>query len=297
MAALELRPMAIGDILDTTFRLYKWRFLPFLTITLLAYVPFGLVMGVFQTSLGMVQQSPFEPAGFQARVLGADRELTRLPWAQIGPGGQFEPQPVMPSLGAVIAGSLGTILFVLIVLPLCQGALVHNISASYLGEDLSAASSYGRAAPRLVRMLVVQLLAGIAIMIGFILCVVPGIIFALWFSLIAPVVMLENLGVFDTLKRSRELLRGNLGKAFLLFLVVGLLGFAFNWVVALGSALIPWPHPFLPAFIGTVLPAVILPIQLAPTILLYYDIRIRKEAFDLQQLAGQLGQPGQSGVL
>jgi len=39
------------------------------------------------------------------------------------------------------------------------------------------------------------------------------------------------------------------------------------------------------------LPALWLPIQTAPSILLYYDLRIRKEAFDLQKLSETLNQP------
>lgn len=39
------------------------------------------------------------------------------------------------------------------------------------------------------------------------------------------------------------------------------------------------------------LQALVLPIQTAPTILLYYDLRIRKEAFDLQKLSEALGLP------
>jgi hypothetical protein len=292
MAALELRPMGIGDILDTSFRLYRARFLTFLTITLMAYIPYGLVMGIFQTTFGLTQQNPFGAGGsggIQGRILGMDG---RFVFAQVGQGGQFEPQaPIQFSPGAIIAGSLGTLLFILIVMPLCQGALMQNISASYLGEDLSAASSYARAAPRLLKMLFAQFLAGLVIMLGCILLIVPGIIFAFWFSLVQQVVQLEDQGVLASLSRSRELMRGNFGKAFGLGIVVTIIGMVFSYVVGIGTLLIPWPHPFLPAFVNSVLPAVILPIQLAPAILLYYDIRIRKEAFDLQQLASQLGKP------
>ena len=56
------------------------------------------------------------------------------------------------------------------------------------------------------------------------------------------------------------------------------------------TGLVPWPHPAVGVFFQTVLQAFFLPIQTAPWILLYYDLRIRKEAFDLQKLAEAMGQ-------
>jgi hypothetical protein len=54
---------------------------------------------------------------------------------------------------------------------------------------------------------------------------------------------------------------------------------------------VPWPHPAMAMFVASILPALWLPIQTAPSILLYYDLRIRKEAFDLQQLSAMMNQP------
>ena len=39
----EFRPMSIPDILDTTFRLYRDRFVTFLLIALVVYVPYSLL--------------------------------------------------------------------------------------------------------------------------------------------------------------------------------------------------------------------------------------------------------------
>ena len=47
MAAQQLRPMGIGDILDVTFRLYRQRFLTFLLIALVVYVPYALLLAAF----------------------------------------------------------------------------------------------------------------------------------------------------------------------------------------------------------------------------------------------------------
>ena len=293
MAAPEMRPMSIGDILDTTFRQYRTRFVPFLLITMMVYVPFGLVMAGIQTSLRFAQPGPFgQPGGQRVRVwmVALNQSPPPVVLAQ-APGGQFDPNAPVgpPNLAALIPLMVGSLIFFLVLWPLCQGALVQNISAAYLGGELGAWESYSRALPRIFRMLITQFLAGIVIMLGCFLLIVPAIIFGLWFTLIVPVVMLEKHGITGTLGRSRELMRGNLGKAFRLGMVVAIMGMVVNYGWAFTSAAIPWPHPFLQHFLGTIVPAVILPIQIAPTILLYYDIRIRKEGFDLERLAAALG--------
>ena len=256
MPEYELKPMSIGDILDGTFRLYRARFGPFLLIALTVYIPISLLVTLLQ---GLSQQA-------------------------MTPG-EVEP-------GMLLIVLVPVLLFALFVLPLCQGALVHNISAAYLGEDIGAWASYRRAAPRLIRLLIANLIAAIIIGCGFILFIVPGIIFSLWYMLLTAVVMLETKGILGSGKRSRELMRGNLGKGFVLALVVFVLGFIFQMIVSAALAIIggftPAATVHILTFVENAAPAVILPIQVAPMILLYYDLRIRKEGFDLERLAASL---------
>jgi hypothetical protein len=134
-----------------------------------------------------------------------------------------------------------------------------------------------------------QILVGLIVLLGFLLLIIPGIIFSLWFLIVGPVVILEGVGGTKALGRSRELMRGNLDKGFLLQFLVGLLSLVFGFVLGMVLAWIPWPHPLVQSFFQTVLPVLWLPIQTAPLILLYYDLRIRKEAFDLQKLAEAMG--------
>lgn len=265
MARLELRPMGVGDILDVTFRLYRDRFVQFVTIALVVYVPLAVPNALLQ-----VQAQSFRD---------------RLP--------QMRPEEALPMAGRLYA-NMALVLFLGFVFgALCSGALVHNASSAYLGQELGSWQSYTRAAPRLLRLLGAQFLVGLAVLAGMCLCFVPGIIFMLWFWLTAPVVMLEDRGAIASLERSRELMRGNLGKGFVLWILVFLLA----GVVGLGAyavfGLLPWPHPFFRYFLQNVLQAFVAPIQLAPAILMYYDLRIRKEAFDLEQLAAGLGKPAE----
>lgn len=277
MASYELRPMGIGDILDTTFRMYRERFLPFLLIALVVYVPYAFLL-----ALSAPFQTPAQPVFIpQATFSEGEMQTPTFDESNL----VVKPNPV----GAIL-GILGTIIYAFVLFPLCTAALVHNISASYLGEDLTAGQSYTRALPRLPGLLGTQILVGLAVFAGFLLLIVPGIIFSLWFLVCVPVVILENKAGPSAMGRSRELMRGNLNKGFVLALVLTALGFIINFALQMLTTLVPMPHPSISIFISTMVAAVILPIQTAPWTLLYYDLRIRKEAFDLQKLSEALSQ-------
>ena len=248
---LELRPMGIGDIYDTGFRMYRNRFAVFLIIALAAYIPFGIVQVIF------------------------------LQMAAAGEAGAVNPL-------VAFSGVLLLFLLMFIILPLCQGAMIHQISSSYLGEQIGAVESYRRALPRLVRLLIANILAGIIIMIGFVLLIVPGIIFSLWFLVITAVVMLEDTSATGSLGRSKDLMSGNLGKGFMVALVGGLIALGAGILGGIAADMLPAEALIARAAIDTFVSAAILPIQTAALILFYYDLRIRKEGFDLQQLSEQL---------
>jgi hypothetical protein len=274
MSMPELRPMGVGDILDATFRLYRQRFVAFLLIALVVYVPYGLLASVLQ---------PFPTAPQPVAAQRGAAHDARAPHAEFA---QVSAVTFVPWIIMVF-------LFAVILLPLCSAALVQNISASYLGEDLSAGQSYARAAPRLFGLVGTQMLAGLAMMVGFVLCVVPGIYLSLWFLVVVPVVILEGRYGTTALRRSYELMKGNINKGFLLGLVLLILGFLVNIVLQRVAPLLP--HPVLGIFLTIICQALILPIQTAPWTLLYYDLRIRKEAFDLQMLSAALSEPAAGG--
>jgi hypothetical protein len=299
MAMHELRPMGIGDILDVAFRLYRRRFLTFLLISLIVYVPYALLVTVLPVPVPAAPASPDSPASASPAeaMMASQRAMaqgggSRAGMIQPSQPGQADVAALRTNLfAAMVAWTIGSLVFGLLLLPLCGAAMTHNISASYLGEDLSAWASYARALPRLPRLLGTQMLAGLIIGLGLMLLVVPGIYFYLWFFVVVPVVVIEGLGGTKALGRSRELMRDNIVKGFLLGLVLFILSWIIQKLFEYVGDMIPWPHPMAKNVLGVLLNALMLPIWTAATVLLYYDLRIRKEAFDLQQLAETLGQP------
>lgn len=97
------------------------------------------------------------------------------------------------------------------------------------GTEPSVGALFRAVAPVVGSLLLVSLLAGIGIGIGFLLLIVPGFVLMTIWAVVAPVVVLEGTGVTATFGRSRELVRGHgwpvfrtLVLLFLLVLVAGI---------------------------------------------------------------------------
>jgi hypothetical protein len=91
-------------------------------------------------------------------------------------------------------------------------------------RDQTVGSLFSSAAPFIVPLFAVSVLAGIAIAIGFLLLIVPGLILITIWAVVVPVIVIERAGVFESFGRSRELVRDNGWRVFgvivVLFLVL-----------------------------------------------------------------------------
>jgi hypothetical protein len=108
-------------------------------------------------------------------------------------------------------------------------------------RDFSVGDLFSHAAPYVGTLILNGILAGIAIVIGFILIIVPGLILITIWSVISPSIVVEDKGVFEAFGRSRELVRGHgwqvfgaIVLAFLIIVVVGIISSAIG--AAIGDA-------------------------------------------------------------
>ncbi len=175
------------------------------------------------------------------------------------------------------------------------GAVTIAISSRYLGREITILQSYRIALRKLWTLLGARIVAGLLVGLGFMLLVIPGILLAVAFSLITPVVMLEDASAGTSRERSRELTAGFRWQIFALFLIY----YIVYWLITLvfGSLLVALTGLILPAFLGApsvarllLAPLLILmtPIWALFTVLIYYNQRIKKEGFDLAVLAEAL---------
>lgn len=244
--------MTTGALLDRAFRLYANNFALLLGITAVAYVPLYALMLLVQSSL-----------------TGA---IT-----------------VTASLSALIGQVVFIILWASIALPISTGAATYAISERYLGRGVNSADALQRSLKNLWTMSIAQLSAGARIMIGFILLIVPGILWSLSYSLIVPAVMVEGLKAGPSLKRSAELAKGYRGKVFAILLVINLLVLLLSaGVGSLAKLVLQVDSSGGEIFGGAIdnlITVVMTPLGIVANILLYYDLRIRKEGFDLEMLS------------
>ena len=75
-------------------------------------------------------------------------------------------------------------------------------------EKIGPIESFRRGWPFFVSNFLMSLLAGIAILIGFILLIIPGVILTVWFIFSKYVLVVEKTGVVEALQKSREYVRG-----------------------------------------------------------------------------------------
>jgi len=273
MNELKLRPMGIGDILDSSFRLYKSNFAKFIHIMAPIYI-ISFIAGII----------------YQMAVYGFHFPKAQTPFA-LG----------VATVGMVFALIFGLLVFLLEFVAL--GALVYSVSGSYLGKDIVYGDAYKSVWKQFWPLIGVGVLSWIMITAGSFMFYIPGIILGIFLSLVVQVMVLEKEGVGSSISRSFELVAYCLWKAVLVCLVAYAVVFVATGIVVL--PFIVWG--FIRSFSGEATPQMPLglailhlafnytaklftsPFRMVALTLLYYDIRIRKEGFDLEVMARSLG--------
>jgi hypothetical protein len=108
-------------------------------------------------------------------------------------------------------------------------------------RDFSVGELFSHATPYLGTLILAGILAGIAIAIGFVLIIIPGLILLTIWAVISPSIVVEDKGVFESFGRSRELVRGHgwqvFGVIVLTFLIIVAVGIVFTLIgAAIGDA-------------------------------------------------------------
>jgi hypothetical protein len=188
-----------------------------------------------------------------------------------------------PGLGlATMAVGFGVV--AVIVSPIVGAAITFAVGEVFLGRTVTVAASLRRAVSIIVPLLGTALLAGIFTALGFVVLVIPGIYLMLSFLLLWQVGVLEQRFGMLGIRRSRELMRGNLlrgaGVLILAALMVGVLGGVLQLVLGF--------IPYLGALAVGLARAVTAAYTSAVSVILYFDIRCRREAFDIEHLAQQV---------
>jgi hypothetical protein len=198
------------------------------------------------------------------------------------------------NFGMYMLGLLGTLLtaFFLygIIVPLTNGALTIAVADRVLGGNAGWREIWMLLFRRVGKLAAALIPAALLIALGFVFFVIPGIVLALLFAFVSPVVMIEGLGGRAALRRSVELVRADWLRVALVVIVFGVINAAAR---ILARALVPHAAVFLDSFLGDLFTMILLPVPVLGAVLLYFDVRRKREGFtpdhlraDLAALAG-----------
>ena len=150
---------------------------------------------------------------------------------------------VIAALLALVSNTVGALLGSLVEIFaafLLQAALVKAVQDVRDGRaDLSLGETVRAATPYFWAVAGASILAGIAITIGLILIIVPGLYLITIWAVIIPVIVLEQSGVMASFGRSHELVRGRGWHVFGTLVLAWLILLAVNLILGLIFAALP----------------------------------------------------------
>ena len=119
---------------------------------------------------------------------------------------------VIAALFALAGGTIGVVLGALVQIVaafLLQATLVKAVQDVRDGRaDLSISETVSAATPYIGSVALASILAGIAIVIGLFLIIVPGLYLITIWAVIVPVIVIERSGALASFGRSQQLVRG-----------------------------------------------------------------------------------------
>jgi len=205
----QIQSLGLGGILDQAVKLVKNHFTLFFGIVAVLYLPFALLQGF--VSLAVLPELPAAPTMEDYRVYqeAAAQSLTyTMPLA---------------------------IFFGFVIVPITNAAVIDAVSRCYLSKEATLGSSFSHATKILFPLLGTWILQMLAVLGGFLLLIIPGILFGFWFCLASHAVVIGGESGRAALSRSKKLMKGNIGVVMALGMVLG----AIQWGIAGGAYLIP----------------------------------------------------------
>ncbi len=265
---IPLRPLGVGEILDgafTTMRRY-----PKATLGLSAAV--ATVSAVVMFFMQLIVNDIAPPT-----VSETD------PYAVSFNGWAF---------AVFVAGFLLTALFGLIL----TGMLTVVISEAVLGKPIDVGVVWPSVRRRIGALIGASLLIMLLVLIGTILCILPGIYLYVALSFTTPALILEGQSVTNALRRSRALVKGDWWRVFGILLLAFIIVFIISGVITIPFAILGGVSVALGSDIGatqsvgslviqgvgSILSATVTtPISAGVGALLYIDRRMRREGLDV----------------
>jgi hypothetical protein len=253
-----LPPRGLGDILSTAFEVYKANAAKLIVIVAIVVVPLALLSALFTDVI-------FDPTAEIVNVNGV---------------------PTLENVGfftALIAGAIGAVIAFLMGFVL-QAAVTRAAAQAVIGDPVDAEASYRYGFKRLGSVILVSLLVGLILLGGFILLIIPGIIFLVFLAVTIPALVVENKRGTDALGRSWNLVKGAFWHVLGTIVVAGIIVSVVSAIIgAIGG------DNFVVSWIFTSIAQIItVPFSALVSVVLYLDLRARQESLTAETLRGEI---------
>ena len=264
----DLRPLGIGEILDAAAVLYRSRFGVLVRYAALIVVPVQALLAIVLISA--------QPDDFSVNITGSAQPQFNTTSAQLG------------ATAVVLVVGLVTHAFIVAV----TTRVVANQYVDHAEGNARLLSNTGR---RFFAVIGVSVVVAILQLAGIFACGLGAFVVMAFFAVAIPALLLERRGVGGSLSRSIELTKGHFWHVLGVVLTATLIGSLLNG--SLAAALNIFARSSSPTTLvlaqgvaNTVASILTTPFVAAATVALYFDLRIRDEAFDVQM--AMAGAPG-----
>jgi hypothetical protein len=270
----SLRPLRVGEILDTALTIYRQRAGTMIRAVVLVIAPVQVLTAIVNLS------APGNDVSTIRTDPTTGLESTSVDWSLF--------------LGFV-AATLAVAALGVIASQLATAACLKSVSGAYLGSEPDWKESLRFARGHVRSLIWLTILYGLGLGVGFLLCVAPAVyLYGAW-AVATPVLLLEGKKGRRALGRSRQLVKGRWGPTFLAIVLGAILAAIVQGVLQglllglLVSGANDVVRAVASAVAGTLGSALVTPFTAAVAVVLYFDLRVRKEGFDLELLAERVG--------
>ena len=260
----ELRARGIGEVLDAAVVLYRARFLRLLAVTAWVIIPAQIFSAIVLLSA--------QPTGFDLGVTGTPTPVYDT--------GDFAAQ-----IGAtLVVGLVGIVSSAFV-----TAACTRIVADAYVDHTESAGDAMRLAARRLLPIIGLSIMLTLAQIAGFAACFVGVIVPMAFFAVAVPVLIIEGTGVFRALGRSLDLAKPKfwhvlgvvIAAQMLTFVLQGGLSALLGLGLASDNATV---LVIMQSVVNSLAALITTPFVAAATLVLYFDLRMRVEGFDIQLL-------------
>ena len=282
-----LRPLGIGDVVDRVFAMYRARPILFLVVSAIPYLILAIMLAVLGVAFAGSFASAFDATGSAPDL---DPEL----------------------IAAAVTFGLAFVVIAIVVFSVQSAALVHAASERYHARETTIGASLRVGLRASLRLIVAGVLVFLALMLvpaaiiiaaaltqQAIVLVIAGLVSVFLFfflitswMLVPVIATIEGAGPVRSLVRSWRLTSGSrwrvLGLLALLVVLQGVISALFGFVFLSAFVADPLVRTVVQQAANLVASVAWAPVQWGTFTVLYYDTRVRREAYDLSLAAEAL---------